>query len=102
MNLSPTLQEPPISNFSGLNRSTTGVAAKSESGTPLTNGNGFPYAEGWRLRYPARPRQGVLLKLYDVGLAKSEGTCWIANEITHGQDGDVRFKTVGDFKESEV
>ena len=27
---------------------------REEIGSPLTNGNGFPYAEGWRLRYPVR------------------------------------------------
>ena len=26
---------------------------RDEIGTPRTDGDGFPYAEGWRLRYPA-------------------------------------------------
>ena len=25
---------------------------RGEIGSPLTDGNGFPYAEGWRLRHP--------------------------------------------------
>ena len=29
---------------------------RDEIGSPLTNGNGFPYAEGWRLRYPVLRR----------------------------------------------